>query len=101
MCFIDRFYLQYLEGEEAVVDALYQRIASDSRHTVPTILEHQSISKRVFFGWAMALLTWNNETKKIFQGFNPGSEPDIYSADPATIDAIIRTRVATPNWMTL
>ena len=71
MCFIDGVYLQCLEGEADVVDALYQRIESDTRHSAPRILARQSISNRAFLGWSMGLLTWNDETKKVFHSFNP------------------------------
>lgn len=101
MCFIDGVYLQCIEGEASVVDTLYQRIERDARHTAPKMLEHQPISERAFPGWSMALLTWNDETKKVFRSFNPDSGLDVYSADPATIDSLIRAWAATSNWMTL
>jgi hypothetical protein len=101
MCFIDGVYLQCLEGEASVVDALYQRIEKDARHTGPKMLEKKAVSERAFPGWAMALLTWNEETKKVYSTFNPDSGLDVYLADPATIEPLMRTWAATSNWMTL
>lgn len=101
MCFIDGVYLQCLEGEAAVVDALYKKITTDTRHTVPKVLERQVISQREFPKWAMALLTWNEETKMIFSRFNPDWALDAYAADPLTIASLLRTWAGTSNWMTV
>ena len=101
MCLIDGVYLQYLEGTESVVDALYKKIESDSRHSVPNVLERRSISERTFPGWAMALLTWNDETKALFRRFNPDTALDAYEVDCATIDPLIRAWAGSKNWMTV
>lgn len=101
MCFINGVYLQYLEGEQATVDRLYQTIEADSRHTQPKLLERKPITERAFPKWAMALLTWNEETQEVFRRFNPDSAMDAYQADPATADALIRAWAATRNWMTV
>ena len=66
MGFIDGLYLQCLEGEEGVVNTLYKRIEDDSRHSSPKILVSKPTSERAFSGWSMGLLTWNDETKKVF-----------------------------------
>lgn len=101
MGFIDGIYLQYLEGEESVVNTLYKRIEEDSRHSAPKILENKAISERAFPNWSMGLLTWNDETKKVFQKFNPSGPFDLYAADAATIDSLVRSWTASANWMDL
>jgi hypothetical protein len=101
MCLINGVYLQCLEGEAAVVDALYQKIISDTRHTVPKLLERQVITQREFPKWAMALLTWNEETQVIFRCFNPDQPLDAYEADPLTIGSLLRSWAGTANWMTV
>lgn len=101
MCLIDGAYLQYLEGEEAVVDVLYKKIEGDGRHSAPKVLERRSISARTFPSWAMALLTWNDETKMLFRRFNPEAALDAYAVDPATIDSLIRAWAGSKNWMTV
>ena len=99
MCLIDGTYLQYLEGKEAVVDVLYKKIESDGRHSAPKLLERRSISERTFPNWAMALLTWNDETKMLFRRFNPDTALDAYAVDSATIDPLIRAWADSKNWM--
>lgn len=101
MCFLDGVYLQFLEGEAVIVDALYQKIEKDSRHTDVKMLVHEPIAQREYPKWSMALLTWNEEIKTLFSRFNPGSECDLYTADPATVAPLLREWAATNNWMTV
>jgi hypothetical protein len=52
----DGMFLQYLEGGDEAVDALYRRIAQDRRHTNCRLIDRRSISGRVFKDWSMAWL---------------------------------------------
>lgn len=47
-------FAQYLEGEEAVVVALYERIRCDPRHVDCCSIDRRLISLRVYAGWSMA-----------------------------------------------
>lgn len=49
-----RRFLQALEGEDAVVEAAYARIAGDPRHFALVVLSRRSIGAREFGEWAMA-----------------------------------------------
>jgi hypothetical protein len=49
----DKRFLQVLEGEQAEVLALYQRIAQDLRHDTCTILLSGPLTKRRFGEWRM------------------------------------------------
>jgi hypothetical protein len=101
MCFLDSVYLQFLEGEAAIVDALYQKIEKDSRHSEVKMLVHEPIAQREYPKWSMALLTWNDEIKNLFSRLNPDSACDLYAADPATVAALLRAWAGTNNWMTV
>jgi hypothetical protein len=46
-------FLQVLEGEPEVIDALYKTICRDSRHAHLTEIVREPISKRSFGGWTM------------------------------------------------
>lgn len=50
----DNWFVQALEGEESVVDALYERIRADSRHVDVDKLETSTSDPRVFSRWSMA-----------------------------------------------
>lgn len=101
LCLIDGIYLQYLEGEAAIVDALYKKIEKDNRHSATKVLSRCVISTRAFPAWAMALLTWNEETKQIFRQFNPDVKLDAFLVNPLTVDKLMRTWATTSNWMTV
>ena len=47
-------FFQVLEGPEDVVDALYERIGRDPRHTDMLLLKSEvNVSRRIFPNWAM------------------------------------------------
>lgn len=50
----DHYFVQVLEGDEAAVRRLYERISADDRHDDVTLLESQTVEGRVFAKWAMA-----------------------------------------------
>jgi hypothetical protein len=52
----DGRFAQCLEGEEEVVNKLYQRVLLDRRHTECKLLDQRPISGRVYAGWSMAWL---------------------------------------------
>lgn len=49
-----RRYLQYLEGEEAKVEATFARISIDRRHQAIIRLHSGTTDRRQFPGWALA-----------------------------------------------
>ncbi len=54
-CLICRqdMYLQLLEGPEAAISALYERIKVDDRHLAVISLSHEIVNERMFPDWAM------------------------------------------------
>ena len=46
-------FLQALEGDEAIVASLYEKIKRDTRHTEVTCLSRKTIARRSFPGWSM------------------------------------------------
>lgn len=49
----DGHFIQAIEGEEGVVEALAERIAEDDRHEAFQVLARESIAEREFDDWAM------------------------------------------------
>lgn len=49
----DDLYLQWLEGPEAGVDAIYAKIRRDDRHIEITELLREAATERLFGAWAM------------------------------------------------
>lgn len=98
LCYLDGVYMQYLEGEENAVDALFKRIQADKRHRDVTRLERRLVSRRAFPEWSMALLDWNDNTRAIFRSFAPDARLDLYAADPSTAAPMLRALVRAPGW---
>ena len=48
-----RSFCQFLEGEEAVVTALFEQIKSDNRHRYVTLVYQEPIESRSFSDWSM------------------------------------------------
>ncbi len=53
LCFSQGLFLQVLEGGRGPVNALYNRIAADPRHTQVELLAYEEITERRFAGWSM------------------------------------------------
>ena len=55
-------FVQYLEGDELVLNALYNRIQRDSRHKHCRLLDQRLVMLRIFQGWSMTWLVRTRET---------------------------------------
>ncbi len=53
LCLSDGVFLQALEGGRAAVNALYNRIVADPRHSGVQLLCFEEIAERRFAGWSM------------------------------------------------
>lgn len=99
LCFLDGVYMQYLEGEQEIIDTLYLRIRDDSRHSQVRMLERRKIQERVFPTWSMALVTWNDDVRAIFEKHSPGQKLDLHAAEPAAAATMFKAFAVTSNWM--
>lgn len=61
LLYLDGNFLQLLEGGQADVEALYDRIALDRRHTGAMVLSRSEGPVRLFPDWAMGLKTVDPE----------------------------------------
>lgn len=98
LCFLDGVYMQYIEGDESMLDPLFQRIRKDSRHESVTCLERRAIRQRAFPEWRMKLLEWDERSKAIFRSFSPGSRLDLFASDPTTAAPLVRALIRGPDW---
>lgn len=53
----DNWFVQTLEGDEAVVSGLFEKIEADDRHTDVSVLESTTVDSRVFSRWSMARIS--------------------------------------------
>jgi hypothetical protein len=57
LLYIGKNFFQVLEGEEAVIDAVYNQILRDPRHTRVTLIIREPIAERRFSEWTMGFST--------------------------------------------
>jgi hypothetical protein len=62
--------IQFLEGEEQAVSALYDKIESDPRHKGVLPLLQRKLPKRDFGNWSMGFKDMGSATADQFEGFN-------------------------------
>jgi hypothetical protein len=53
----DHLFVQALEGEQAAVRALFERISADPRHDQVSVVSAEDVPTRVFGRWAMAQIS--------------------------------------------
>lgn len=58
---IGDWFVQVLEGDEATVRALYDKITQDPRHDLVTLLDASEVGERVFARWSMARVSEDGE----------------------------------------
>ncbi len=57
LLYVNGSIIQVLEGKKEIVEALYQRIEEDKRHTGVTKIVNLPITKRIFAKWVMGYQT--------------------------------------------
>lgn len=72
LLFTEHYFLQYLEGEAAIVDALYASICRDKRHTNTRLLLRKPITQRDFSRWSLGVkkLLDNDENQDLLAVLN-------------------------------
>ena len=67
-------FIQYLEGEEMVVNQLFDRIRRDPRHTNCRMTDHRPMFLRVFSEWSMAFLAESSSAAMLMRTLLAQSE---------------------------
>ena len=62
-------FLQVLEGEEPVVDALFEKIAKDPRHDRCIVIKRSTIASRRFADWNMGFVEVSAAVAQKLDGF--------------------------------
>ncbi len=71
LCANSQYFLQCIEGEEVVIDALFQKISKDSRHHSITILKKRKVESQQFRAWSMGAVLDIDRHRNIVDGFFP------------------------------
>lgn len=79
-------FMQVLEGPDDVVEALYEKITKDPRHTDASVISREQISARQFPAWEMAFQNLDNPAIKNEPGYSQFLEDeftaDVYRENP-------------------
>lgn len=79
-------FMQVLEGEETIVNTLYEKIKTDPRHTDVSIISREKIQARQFHAWEMAFQNLDNPAIKNEPGYSQFLHDeftaDIYRENP-------------------
>ncbi len=68
LLYVERQFLQYLEGDEAAVEALYKSIEKDRRHSGVMRLFSGDYERRVFEDWSMGFQRVAPSAQKTIEG---------------------------------
>jgi len=72
-------FLQVLEGEERVVDGLYEKIKKDPRHSSPSLLHRKPIERRQYDDWTMGFKRVGGKELQGIEGLRDFNEADFNS----------------------
>lgn len=89
LLYADGNFIQYIEGPEANVGALYDRIATDPRHRNLTVLSEGETDSRRFPDWAMGVRPLSREELSQVGHFGLSSRESIENRLKGADDALV------------
>jgi hypothetical protein len=92
-------FMQALEGGRAQVNALYNRIAQDERHTDVVLLGYDEIRERRFAGWSMGQVNMSRLNAAQVLKYAETATLDAFSMSGAAAMALFEDLVATASVM--
>jgi Sensors of blue-light using FAD len=99
LCSSGRIFMQALEGGRTQVNALYNHIAADPRHTDVVILSYEEISERKFAGWSMGLVNLERINPSLLLKYSECATLDPYSVSGKASMAMFDELMATASIM--
>ena len=87
-------FLQCLEGDHLVVNALYHRILLDARHREPAVLNYGEIDIRLHGAWSMGLVPTTEANQQLMLKYSLQAEFDPYQMRPSALEALFAELVA-------
>jgi hypothetical protein len=97
LCFSEGIFLQVLEGGRSAVNALYNRIAADPRHTQVELLSYQEIGERRFAGWSMGQVNLARLNRALLLKYSATAALDPFSVSGEVSMALFEELVATAS----
>jgi hypothetical protein len=97
LCYGGGVFLQAIEGGRNAVNALYNHIAADARHTDVVLLHYEDIAERRFGGWTMGQVNLSKLNTSIVLKYSEKPEFDPYGVSGAVSLALLEELMATAS----
>lgn len=97
LCYGGGVFLQAIEGGRNAVNALYNHIAADKRHTDVVLLHYEEISERRFGGWTMGQVNLSKLNLSIVLKYSERPEFDPYGVSGRVSLALLEELMATAS----
>jgi hypothetical protein len=97
LCYSEGIYLQVLEGGRSAVNALYNRIAADPRHSQVELMSYHEIGERRFAGWSMGQVNMTKLNPSILLKYSATATLDPYAVSGDVSLALLEELVATAS----
>ena len=97
LCFSGGIFLQVLEGGRSAVNRLYNRIASDPRHTDVEVLLYEEIGERRFASWSMGQVNMSRLDPSLLLKYSATATLDPYAVSGRVSLALFEELVATAS----
>ena len=95
LCYSDGIFLQVLEGGRTAVNALYNRIVADARHTQVELMSYAEIGERRFAGWSMGQVNMARLNRALLLKYSATPTLDPFSVSGDVSMALFEELVAT------
>jgi len=97
LCFSEGIFLQALEGGRSAVNKLYNRIASDPRHTDVQLLCYEEVGERRFAGWSMGQVNMSRLNPGLLLKYSEKPALDPFSVSGKVSMALFEELMATAS----
>lgn len=97
LCYGGGIFLQAIEGGRDAVNALYNHIVADKRHSDVALLHYEEITERRFGGWTMGTVNLAKLNTSIVLKYSERPEFDPYKVSGKVSLALLEELMATAS----
>jgi Sensors of blue-light using FAD len=97
LCHSGDIYLQVLEGGRMSVNALYNKIAKDPRHTDVVVLDYEEVSERAFASWTMGQVDLARVNPSLLLKYSEKPTLDPYAVSGKVSMALLKELIVTAH----
>jgi hypothetical protein len=95
LCHGGDVYMQVLEGGREAVNALYNKIVRDTRHSNIALLHYQEVAERKFAGWTMGQVNLSKVNPSVLLKYSDRPVLDPFAASGRASMALLEELIAT------